>query len=417
VSATGGTSVSVREAARTRRVLVARLDSMGDVIVSGPAIRAIAARARVTLLTGPQGAAAGALLPGVEDVAVWECPWIVNPAPQLTDAHVARLTEIVRSRQLTEAVILTSFHQSPLPLALLLRLAGVQWISGASVDHAGSLLDSRLRPGEELPEDIPEPERAVAIATAAGFPPVDDGRLRLGPLPDTSALTGGKPYIVLHPGAAVPARRWPVKSFARTAALLAAAGNRVVVTGGPAERATAAAVCLAARAAGASGEAVVNLAGACSLAELAGVIAGADAIVVGNTGPAHLAAAVGTPVVSLFAPVVPAVRWAPYRVPVALFGDQDAPCRGTRARACPVPGHPCLAGVPAEDVAAAAIRFAGENARTPAGQTAAASRTAQPGSGAAAPVVGQTAAPVVVAADGPRSASTRSHPRERRVAL
>jgi ADP-heptose:LPS heptosyltransferase len=72
--------------------------------------------------------------------------------------------------------------------------------------------------------------------------------------------------------------------------------------------------------------------------------------VVGNTGPAHLAAAVGTPVVSLFSPVVPAARWAPYGVPVALLGDQDAPCRGTRARHCPVPGHPCLAGVTAADV-------------------------------------------------------------------
>ena len=61
-----------------------------------------------------------------------------------------------------------------------------------------------------------------------------------------------------------------------------------------------------------------------------------------NTGAAHLAAAVGTPVVSLFAPVVPAERWAPYGVPTVLLGDQDAPCAGSRARSCPVPGHPCL---------------------------------------------------------------------------
>ena len=440
MNATGGTDVSVRGRARTRRVLVARLDSMGDVIVSGPAIRAIAARARVTLLTGPQGAAAGELLPGVEDVAVWECPWILDPAPRMSDGLVSRLTEIVQSRQLTEAVILTSFHQSPLPLALLLRLAGVQWISGASVDHAGSLLDFRLRPDEDLSEDVPEPQRAVAIAAGAGFPSVDDGRLRLGPLPDTSALTGAGRYIVLHPGAAMPSRRWPIRSFARTAALLAVAGKRVVVTGGTADRAAAAAVCAAAERAATTGTAdgagelravgdrgrfdrlsdratagdqattgdrgaagvAVNLAGACSLAELAGVIAGADAIIVGNTGPAHLAAAVGTPVVSLFSPVVPAERWAPYGVPVALFGDQQAACRGSRARACPVAGHPCLAGVPAEEVAAAAIRFADASTAQPAGPgtheaeplripDAAATRTAAPG----------TPAPVTPIADAP----------------
>ncbi|WP_335617995.1 glycosyltransferase family 9 protein [Lentzea guizhouensis] len=84
------------------------------------------------------------------------------------------------------------------------------------------------------------------------------------------------------------------------------------------------------------------------------MLAAADAVVVGNTGPAHLAVAVGTPVVSLFAPVVPAVRWAPHGKHV-LLGDQDAPCRGSRARECPVPGHPCLDSVdPATVVAAVA---------------------------------------------------------------
>ena len=63
------------------------------------------------------------------------------------------------------------------------------------------------------------------------------------------------------------------------------------------------------------------------------------------TGTAHLAAAVGTPIVSLFAPVVPLSQWAPYGVPVTVLGDQSAACRGTRARRCPVPGHPCLDGI------------------------------------------------------------------------
>ena len=88
---------------------------------------------------------------------------------------------------------------------------------------------------------------------------------------------------------------------------------------------------------------------------LAAVLAGADVVVAPNTGAAHLAAAVGTPVVSLFAPVVPAVRWAPYGVPHRLLGRQDAACAGTRARVCPVPGHPCLDSIdPAEVVAAVA---------------------------------------------------------------
>jgi ADP-heptose:LPS heptosyltransferase len=93
---------------------------------------------------------------------------------------------------------------------------------------------------------------------------------------------------------------------------------------------------------------LTDLGGRTSLAELAAVLAGAAAVLVANTGVAHLAAAVGTPVVSLFAPVVPAARWAPYGVPVTLLGDQHAPCRDSRAVRCPVPGHPCLTGVSAE---------------------------------------------------------------------
>jgi heptosyltransferase-3 len=80
------------------------------------------------------------------------------------------------------------------------------------------------------------------------------------------------------------------------------------------------------------------------------VLAGADAVVVGNTGPAHLAAAVGTPVVSLFAPTVPYEKWRPYGVPCVRLGDQHAACRGSRARQCPVPGHPCLATLTPLDV-------------------------------------------------------------------
>jgi ADP-heptose:LPS heptosyltransferase len=149
---------------------------------------------------------------------------------------------------------------------------------------------------------------------------------------------------VLHPGATVPARRWPAHRCAEAVRALAARGHRVLVTGGPSEKDLTAEV---------AGEAGTDLGGATGFAELSGVLAGADAVIVGNTGPAHLAAAVGTPVVSLFSPVVPAVRWAPYRVPSVLLGDQRAPCRGTRARDCPVPGHPCLTTVTAEDVVAA----------------------------------------------------------------
>jgi len=321
--------------------LVARLDNAGDVLLAGPAVRAVAAHAdEVVLLAGPQGRSAAELLPGVDRVLEWRAPWI-DPEPNaVTSEHVGVLTAAVRAEAPAAALLLTSFHQSALPLALLLRLAGVGWIGAISEDYPGSLLDLRHR----VEGDPPEAERALSLARAAGYrlPAGDGGRLAVRrPLADVSALTGAPGYVVLHPGASVPARAWPAQRCAQAVRALAAAGYRVLVTGAPGERE------LTARVAGTEG---VDLGGATDLRSLAAVLDGARAVVVGNTGPAHLAAAVGTPVVSLFSPVVPAARWAPYGVPVALLGDQDAPCRGTRARHCPVPGHPCLAGVTAADV-------------------------------------------------------------------
>lgn len=344
-----------------RRILVTRLDGAGDVLLAGPAVRAAAAApgAEVTMLCGPAGEAAGRLLPGVRRVLVWSSPWAVDPPPPVHRDDIARVVDRLAQHRFDEAVVLTSFHQSPLPTAMLLRLAGVGRITGASVDYPGSLLDVRLRPGDgpgdDLPEDLPEAERALAIAAAAGFglPAGDDGALAVRRPPPVHALLrplGARPYVVVHPGAAVPARSWPAGHHREAVRRLARLGIAVVVTGGPDERGLTAAV--------ADGHAL-DLGGATSLAELAGVLSGAVALVAGNTGAAHLAAAVGTPVVSLFSPVVPAAKWRPYRVPQVLLGDQHAPCRESRARDCPVPGHPCLSGVSPEQVVSAVRRFYG----------------------------------------------------------
>ena len=325
------------------RVLAVRLDNDGDVLLAGPAIRALAAGAeRVTLLCGPRGRQAAALLPGVDGVLVWRAPWIDPEPPPVDRAAVEALVERVADEHVDMAIVFGSFHQSPLPTALLLRLAGVPWIGATSVDYPGSLLDLRHR----IDDDVHEVERSLDLVRAAGFPPApgDAGELRVTPVADAGVADGA---VIVHPGASVPARAWPPERNAELVRALVAAERRVVVTGGPDERELTAFV---------AGSDALDLGGETDFRGLAGVIAGAAAIVVGNTGPAHLAAAVGTPVVSLFAPTVPAVRWRPWLVRHELL-YVDVPCAGCRARVCPVPGHPCLGGVEVADVVAAVDRL------------------------------------------------------------
>src|SRR5918999_3833246 len=146
-------------------VLAVRLDNEGDVLLAGPAIRALAHGAdRVTLLCGPRGRRAAALLPGVDDVLVWRAPWI-DPEPDPVDrADVEALVEQLAALQLDAAVIFGSFHQSPLPTALLLRLAGVPFVAATSVDYPGSLLDVRHR----ISDDVHEVERSLDLVRAIG---------------------------------------------------------------------------------------------------------------------------------------------------------------------------------------------------------------------------------------------------------
>jgi ADP-heptose:LPS heptosyltransferase len=332
-------------------VLLARLDSQGDVLLAGPAVRAVAAGARrVTMLAGPRGRAAADLLPGVDEVHEYRAPWI-DPDPEpVRPADVDALVETIAGLGVHEAVVLTSFHQSALPLALLLRLAGVPVVAAISEDYAGSLLDVR----HHVDDDIHEVERALSLVATLGYrlPEDDSGRLavkRRASRPPWAPPSPG--YVVVHPGASVPARMWPPERSAALVELLIRAGHRVAVTGGPEERA------LTARVAGPARPGVLDLGGAGDLADLAEVLAGADVVVVGNTGPAHLAAAVGTPVVSLFAPTVSAARWRPWRVPHILFGDQDIVCGGCRARRCPRANHPCLTAVSPGEVLEAVESF------------------------------------------------------------
>lgn len=352
-----------------RRVLAVRLDNLGDVLVTSPAIRAIRMalpEAAITLLASPVGAQAGRLNPDIAEVIVYEAPWMdpwgrLPQDPAREEAAIAA----VRAGRFDGAVIFTSYRMSPLPAAYLCYLAGVPLRAAASFDGPGSLLTTRLRRPESLAHEV---ERNLDLARALGMDlpeegrdlvlrVPDDARARLAQTLHAGGVADDRPLIVIHPGCSMPARTWPWESFAAVAELaVARLGATVAITGAADEVPLVARIL--ARLSPAARAAAHPFAGDLAFPEFCALIERADLTITNNTGPMHISAAVKTPTVALFALTNPPEQWGPWRVPHRLL-NHEVPCRLCYSRVCPY-GHECLSLVtPEMTIAAAAELLAG----------------------------------------------------------
>ncbi|WP_454049327.1 glycosyltransferase family 9 protein [Cellulomonas sp. Marseille-Q8402] len=164
------------------------------------------------------------------------------------------------------------------------------------------------RDGPGFRADEHEVDRWCRLVAGAGGPcGPDDLRLDVPGVPDVPGVhrpPRSGDVVLLHPGAASGARRWPADRWGALGARLTTTGWAVAVTGGPDERD------LAARVANLAGAGAHDLSGVLDLDALAALVAGARLLVCGDTGVAHLATAVGTPSVLLFGPTPPA-GWGP----------------------------------------------------------------------------------------------------------
>jgi ADP-heptose:LPS heptosyltransferase len=198
-----------------------------------------------------------------------------------------------------------------------------------------------------------ERDRWCAVLGAHGVP-ADPADLRLPPPSNPAPHLTHAPVLV-HPGAHHGAKRWPACRFAEVAAALHCPLSPVLITGTADERDLALAV---ARAAGLAGSRV--LAGCTDLCELCALVAGAALVVSGDTGIAHLAAAFGTPSVTLYGPVGPERSGPPADGPHAALGDAAAR-RGDPFAADP---DPALLAVGVGDVLRAAAGLRSRSRRT-----------------------------------------------------
>ena len=126
------------------RILVIRLDNIGDVIMLGPALRAVKTavpKAHITLLCAPTGAQVAPLLPWVDDLLVHRAVWQdASGAMPLDPVRETAFIETLRAGRYDAALIFTSFSQSPYPPAMACYLAGIPVRIGQSREFGGGLL-------------------------------------------------------------------------------------------------------------------------------------------------------------------------------------------------------------------------------------------------------------------------------------
>ncbi|MCW2607257.1 MAG: ADP-heptose--lipooligosaccharide heptosyltransferase [Frankiales bacterium] len=330
-----------------RRVLAVRLDNLGDVVMVTPALRALRAAlspgATLDLLASPAGAALAPLLPDVDDVRVLRAVW--QDASGALPQDPARELELVASLRGYDAVVVfTSFAQSPHAMAYAAYLAGVPVRVGVSKEFGGSVLSHWL---VAPPDEQHQSDRALALLESVGVP-ARGTHLHLD-VPEAARAQAaqvrreaGLPdaYAVLAPGASCPSRRYPPERFAAVARDL---GLPVAVVGTEKERDLVRAV------------GGVDLSGRLDVPGLVAMVAGARVAVTNNSGGMHLADAVGTPVVALFAGTEDESQFTPRSAPSRLL-RVPTPCAPCRLFACPYVSddgdQPCLDVDPAAVVAA-----------------------------------------------------------------
>lgn len=346
---------------QARHILCIRLDSMGDVLMTSPAFRALKNAGpgrQLTLLTGPAGAEAGALIPEIDRVISYQAPWMKASAPRRSSRADLALLGRLMAGHFDAAVIFTSYSQSALPAALTCWLAEIPLRLAYSREKPYHLLSDH-RPELE-PEKIlrHETQRQLDLVASVGAFTADV-RLSLRPArpayEHVRAWLAGQgisgPWMVVHVGASAPSRRYPAAHFTRVIDLLAAEGIHAVLTGSAAEAPLVAEVLAGSRAGG------FSAAGAFDLSQTAALIDLAPLIITNNSGPAHIAAAMGTPVVDLYALTNP--QHTPWAVPSRVL-SYDVPCKFCYSSICKAEHHDCLRQIAPEQVLTAALDLLAE---------------------------------------------------------
>jgi ADP-heptose:LPS heptosyltransferase len=336
-----------RESAAPQRILCLRLERIGDLLMTLPALaelRALAPDADIDLVVGSWNAALAGTLPMVTRVETLDARWLSRgaggkPVHQL-------LIDAARWRQRRYDLAIN--FEPDIRSNLLLAASAARRLAGFVSGGGSGLLDV----GIEHDPRIHTAENGVALVQAIFGSPAAAGSPSRPRIPDTAEAAAsrllpfdaGRPIVGVHVGAGRAVKQWPEERFRDVAArLIANRGAFIVFTGDEADRPQ-----VAIAKAQLPPERVLDLAGRADLVTLAALVRRFDVLLTGDTGPMHLASSVGTPVVAVFGPSDP-VRYTPRGAldRVVRIDLPCAPCNRIRLPPARCTGHTpdCLAGV------------------------------------------------------------------------
>jgi ADP-heptose:LPS heptosyltransferase len=345
------------------RILLLRLERIGDLLMALPAIadvRARAPQAHIDLVVGSWNDSLARAIPAVSRVETLDADWLARGEAGLGLAALLRRARGWRGRRYD----LVLNFEPDIRSNLLAAAAGGTWTAGYRSGGGGPLLDQALdyEPGRHTTDNA----RRLVAAVLGAATPVPAAAL----VPPADAVAAAerilgaarrRPLVGLHASGGRAIKQWEPSRFAAVARALADDGATVVLTGAAGDRPIVDEVARAI-----DPRHLVDAAGDVDLVVLAALLQRLDLFVTGDTGPMHLAHAVGTPIVAVFGPSDPA-RYAP-RGPLDRVVRIDlpcAPCNRIRRPPARCVGHTpdCLSGIAAGQVLSAARAVLAETGR------------------------------------------------------
>jgi lipopolysaccharide heptosyltransferase II len=305
-----------------RNILCIRPDNMGDVLMSSPAIRALKETfgASITLLTSSAAASIVPHLSCIDDLIVYNLPWIKAGSYINNDDFFPIINEISK-RQFDAAVIFTVFSQNPLPSAMIAYLAGIPRRLGYCRENPYELLTDWIPDKEPYSMIRHQVQRDLDLVAHAGAYPSDiHMRLNVSEAAWQQVIQKllvlnvdlANPWMIVHPGVSEKKREYPAQGWVKVCQRLQnELGVTVLLTGNHVEQKLTDYI---------SEETLgkaVSVAGLFSIEEFIALVAHAPVVLSVNTGTVHIAAAVNTPVAVLYALTNP--QHTPWQVPHAVI--------------------------------------------------------------------------------------------------